>query len=394
MIKIARSPLSEYNHGMKVRIEIDTRTFVRFWLVVIGFALAALMIYSARTGLIIIGTALFLALALNGPVSRLSRHLPGKSRFVSTAISYLAVVIFLGAFLFLAVPPIVQQTAKFAQTVPELVENATTSWHSLDRLITDYHLRPQVDQALDSLRDNASKVASNAGNYLVSGVGSVFGFFTSLFLVLVLSFFMLLEGPEWMRRIWRLYQDKEQMEHHRKTITRMGNVVSGYVTGQLTVSALDGFFAGIAVFIISLFVPVIPSNLAVATAAIMFVFSLIPMFGAIIGAVLVCLLLGFNAWLAALIYAIYFVIYQQLENNLISPAIQSKRLELSPLLVLAAVTVGIYVFGIAGAIISIPVAGCLRVLLEEYLTYVRHERDKQDTPVARLVKKVKDAREA
>ena len=349
------------------------------------------MIYSARAGLLILGTSLFLALALNGPVSRLAKHLPGKSRVGSTAISFLLVVVFLGAFLFLAVPPIVQQTAKFAQTVPGLVENATRSWHSLDKAIDDYHLRPQVDQALGSLKDNASKWASDAGTNVISGLGSFFGFFTSLFLTLVLSFFMLVEGPEWMKRIWGLYRDKERMEHHRKTISRMTTVVSGYVTGQLTVSALDGFFAGIAVFVISLFVPQIPANLAVATAAIMFVFSLIPMFGALIGAVIVCLLLGFNAIGAAIAYAIYFVIYQQLENNFISPTIQSKHLELSPLLVLSAVTIGVYVFGIAGAIISIPVAGCLKVLLEEYLVHARASREKSEKPLRKFAKKVSES---
>lgn len=380
-----------YNRDMKVRVQVDTQTFVRFWLVVIGFGLVGLMIYSARTGLIIIGAALFLALALNGPVSKLAKYLPGKSRAGSTAIAYLLVVLFLGAFLFLAVPPIVQQTAKFAQTVPDLVDNATRSWHSLDKLISDYNLRPQVDEALGSLKENASQWASSAGTNLLSGVGSVFGFFTSLFLTLVLSFFMLVEGPQWMQRIWGLYRDKDRMKHHRKTVSRMATVVSGYVTGQLTVSALDGLFAGLAVFLISLFVPQIPANLAIATAAIMFVFSLIPMFGALIGAVIVCLLLGFNAVVAAVVFAIYFVIYQQIENNLISPGIQSKRLELSPLLVLAAVTIGVYVFGIAGAIISIPIAGILKVLLEEYLDHVRMVREKNERPLRKLAKKVSDA---
>jgi predicted PurR-regulated permease PerM len=62
---------------MKVRIEIDTKTFVRFWLVVIGFIGIIFAAYSARTALVILGTSLFLALALNGPVSRLAKHLPG-----------------------------------------------------------------------------------------------------------------------------------------------------------------------------------------------------------------------------------------------------------------------------------------------------------------------------
>lgn len=376
---------------MKVRVQVDTQTFVRFWLVVIGFGLAGLMIYSARAGLIIIGTALFLALALNGPVSRLAKYLPGRSRIGSTAIAFLLVVAFLGAFIFLAVPPIVQQTAKFAQTVPDLVDNATRSWHSLDRAIDEYNLRDQVDQALNSVKDNASRWASNVGTNIISGLGSFFGFITSLFLVLVLSFLMLVEGPEWMRRIWGLYRNQKRMEHHRKTVVKMASVVSGFVTGQLTVSAIGATFAGLVVFIISLFFSEVPANLAVPTAALTFIFSLIPMFGAMIGAVLVCLLLGFNAVSAAIAYAIFFLIYQQIENNFISPTIQSRKLELTPLMVLAAVTIGIYVFGIAGAIISIPIAGCLKVLLEEYLDQAEEDRKKSKTPLAKLAKKIDEA---
>lgn len=376
---------------MKVNVQVDTQTFIRFWLVILGFILAGLMLYSARTGLVIIGTALFLALALNYPVSKLARFLPGKSRVGSTAIAYFLVVAFLGSFLFLAVPPIIQQTAKFASTVPDLVDNATSSWHSLDKAIDEYNLRPQVDQALESLKNNASGWASNVGSNVISGVGSFFGFATSLFLVLVLSFLMLVEGPMWMKRIWGLYHNQKRMEHHRKTVTRMTNVVSGFVTGQLTVSAIGGSLAGIVVFIISIFDGAIPSNLAIPAAALYFILSLIPMFGAIISAVLVAILLAFNSASAAIVYVIYFVIYQQIENNFVSPAIQSKRLELSPLLVLSAVTIGIYVFGIAGAIISIPVAGCLKVLLEEYLNHARDAREKSQSPIAKLTKKIEKA---
>lgn len=363
---------------MKVNVQVDTQTFVRFWLVILGFVLAGFMIYSARTGLTIVGTALFFALALNGPVTKIAGKLPGKSRIGSTAIAYLLVVAFLGTFIFLAVPPIIQQTAKFASTVPDLIDNGTKSWHSLDSTIEKYNLRPQVDQTLNSFKENASRFASSASSNIVSGIGSIFSFFAALFLVLVLSFLMLVEGPVLMRKVWGLYHNKARMEHHRKTVVRMANVVSGYVTGQLTVSSLDGLFSGLVVFLISLFVPAVPANLAIATAAIMFVFSLIPLFGALVGAVIVSILLVFNAVPAAIAFALFFVVYQQLENNIISPAIQSKRLKLSPLLVLTAVTIGAYVFGIAGAIISIPIAGCIKVLLEEYLDHVKRIRDKHN----------------
>lgn len=376
---------------MKVRVQVDTQTFVRFWLVVIGFVLAAFLVYSARTGLVIVGTALFLALALNGPVSRLAKHLPGKSRVGSTAIAFLAIIAMLSAFLFLAVPPIVQQTAKFVESVPTLVDNLTNSWHGLDKAIDEYNLRPQVDQALSTVKDNASKWATNVGSNAISSVGSVFSFVAAFFLTIVLTFLMLIEGPEWRRRIWGLYSDKDLMIRHRTMADKMHHVVAGYVTGQLTVSALGATFAGLAVFAISFFFPTVPANLAIPVAAITFTLSLIPMFGATIAGVLACLLLGFNALGAAIAYAVYFVIYQQIENNFVSPTIQSKRLELSPLVVLSAVTIGLYLFGIVGGIISIPIAGCIKVLLEDYLEHARHERKKDERPLHKLVKKVKEA---
>jgi predicted PurR-regulated permease PerM len=181
------------------------------------------------------------------------------------------------------------------------------------------------------------------------------------------------------------------MVRHRAIADKMHHVVAGYVTGQLTVSALGATFAGLAVFTISFFFPAVPANLAIPVAAITFTLSLIPMFGATIAGVLACLLLGFNAVGAAIAYAVYFLIYQQIENNFVSPTIQSKRLELSPLAVLSAVTIGLYLFGVVGGIISIPIAGCIKVLLEDYLEHARDERKKEERPLHKLVKKVKDA---
>ncbi len=362
---------------MKVRIEIDNNTFIRFWLVLLGFVLAAITLYSARAALILLGAALFLALALNGPVSRLAKHLPGNSRVVSTAISYVVVVAFLGAFIFLAVPPIAQQTARFTQSLPTVVETARGQWQGLNVLIVKYNLQPQVDAALDAMSNNASKWASNVGSNVLAGVGSVLSVLASMLIVLVLSFLMLIEGPSWMKRIWALYGDKERMEHHRNIARRMNAVVAGYVTGQLTVSAIGAAFAGITIFILSVIFPNVPANLAVPVAAITFIFSLIPMFGATIGSILIVLLLGFNSVAAAIAYFIYFVIYQQIENNYVSPTIQSKRNDLTPLAILASVTIGIYTFGLAGAIISIPIAGCVQILFESYVER-RNKKPEQD----------------
>ncbi|MFZ1317146.1 MAG: AI-2E family transporter, partial [Candidatus Saccharimonas aalborgensis] len=100
------------------------------------------------------------------------------------------------------------------------------------------------------------------------------------------------------------------------------------------------------------------------------------------------LLLLINSVPAAVIFAIYFLIYSQIEGNFIAPTIQSRRIELSPLAILAAVTIGIYVFGITGAIISIPVAGCIKVLVEDYLERSRDHQKQQQKPLVKLAKKL------
>jgi predicted PurR-regulated permease PerM len=376
---------------MKVRIDIDTRTFVRFWLVVIGFAFAILAVYSARTALILVGLAFFLALALNAPVSFLAKHLPGKSRIGGTAIAYVLVVIVLAIFIFLVVPPIVQQTIKFSESVPGLIESATSQWYGLNELVTRYHLEAQAQSAMQTIQNNTSGWATDFSKNLLSGIGSIAGTIVSSILVLVMSFLMLIEGPMWLNRLWGVYNDQERMEYHRRLLSRMYNVVTGYVIGQLTVSSIGATTAGLVVFTLSLFFPAVPVNLALPTVAIAFTLSLIPLFGATIAGVIISVLLAFNDLTAGIIFAVFFVLYQQLENNFISPTIQARKLELSALTVLASVLTGVTLFGLAGGIISIPIAGCIKVLLEDYLQRAKKNRERSEKPLTKFAKKLQSA---
>lgn len=369
---------------MKTKIDIDTRTFVRFWLVIVALVLAAALLYRAQTALIIIGVSIFLALALNAPVAYISKKLPGKSRVGATAIAYIAVVVIIGAILLLVVPAVIQQSAKVAQTIPAVVSSATNSWEGVRDFVEQYNLQGQLDAAIVSIQESASSWAGNVGKNVVAGIGSVFSGIAALILVLVLTFLMLIEGPEWLKRIWRLYKDEKKMQKHRRVAGRIYGVVSGYVMGQLTVSTIGATAAGLFVFILSFIFPEVDANLAMPTAAITFILSLIPMFGATIGGILIAILLALNSIPAAIIYAVYFVVYQQIENNLIAPHIQAKRIDLTALMILGAVTIGLYMFGVIGGIIAIPIAGTVRILIEEFLETRRHNDDNK--PKAKLAK--------
>lgn len=375
---------------MKVRIEIDTKTFVRFWLVVIGFGLTGWMVYMARDALVIIGAALFLALALNYPVKKMASFLPGKSRLMATAVAFSSLVIMLGMVIWFVIPPLVQQSAKFADHLPELVDQAGSQWRGLGEFIDKNNLRPQLDAAVENVKNQASGWAANISSSLLSSIGSLVSFLVSLFLVLTISFLMLVEGPIWMSRIWSFYKDKDKMNHHRKLVGRVYGVVTGYINGQLTVSGIGSLAAGLAVFVISLFVPEVEANLAMPVILITFILTLIPMFGATLAGGLVTLLLMLGSMPGGIIYVIFFTIYQQIENNFISPVIQSKKLELSALIVLVAVTIGLYVGGIIGGVIAIPIAGTIKVFLDDYLEAERvAEAEESEKPLKRIIKKIK-----
>ena len=173
-------------------------------------------------------------------------------------------------------------------------------------------------------------------------------------------------------------ESRKTIEALQRLVRRMANVVSTYVSRQMLVAILDGCATMIIVFILSLILQFSPS-LAVPMGMITMIFYMIPMFGQFIGGTLVTLLLFFSNPFAALIFAVIYIIYAQIENNLIAPKIQGDALNLQPLIILCAIVIGMYMFGLLGAIIAIPIAGCIRVLVEEYprLRAAREDRIKE-----------------
>lgn len=375
---------------MKVKIDIDTKVFVRFGLVILAFVAALFLVVEARQPLTILGVSLFLALALNPPVSAIARRLPGKSRVGGTAIAYLLVITILGGALFLIVPPVVEQSSKFASTVPQLIDEVSAQRYILDDFVQRYGLQEQLDQSIENAKSQAASVANDLGSALVDGATSVLNGTLTMLLILVLTFLMLIEGPMWMERIWGLYQDPVRLKRHREVVHKMYRIVVGFVNGQMLVAAVAATCTLTVILLLSALFP-LPANLALPLAAIVFITGLVPMVGATIGAILITLVLLLNDTSAAIIFLVYFIVYQQIENNFISPMIQSKTVELSALLVLSSILIGVTLFGLIGGLISIPIAGCLRVLMIDYLEHAKRERAEKlsKNPVSKLAAKLK-----
>jgi len=346
----------------QLEITISTPTVLRVVGLVLGAIILLAAVKQASNALILIFTAFFLALALNAPVYWISRHLPGSlygKRSVATAISFLGIVIFLAAFLASIVPPLVKQTESFINNVPSIVADARDRDSEIGKLVSRYHLEGQLDNASGEISD---KLRSASGS-LISGVGKIGSSIFNILTILVLTFMMIIEGPRIVAFVRELVPKMKRKDADR-IAQDMYAVVKGFINGQVTLAALAAVLITPAFFILDISYPI-------ALMVIVFICGLIPMVGHLIGAAIVTLVALAVSPVSALIILGYYILYQQIENLIIQPRIQANSTNMSPLLVFVSVVTGVSFGGLFGGLFAIPIAGCIRILVLEYL--VNHE---------------------
>lgn len=341
-------------------INITTRTLVKaIVLTVLAYVLLQI-IGNITHQLRLIGVAAFLAVALNPAVTWITRRLRSKSRVRATGVAYIIVLTLLIGFLSLVIPPLVRQTTAFIQDVPQTINDFKNQDTALSRAVRKYDVEGRIDQ----IRDDFSNRTSNIAEPAISTAGRVGGTLISIITVFVLTFMMLIEGPLWYKRFLAM-QPTEKRQKRQMLVRKMYRVVTGYVNGQVLIALVAATFAGVVLFILgTLFDAMINP---IALAGIVFVMGLIPLIGNTIAAVIVVLACLLTSLPLAIIMAGYFLIYQQIENATLQPYIQSRSNQLTPLMIFIVALLGAGVGGLLGALAAIPIAGCIRVLVDDYL---------------------------
>lgn len=348
----------------KVVVVVTNRTIVRviLW---IGAAILAYKFFGRISHvLILIFAAFFLAMALNPIVGWISRRLHVHGRARATAIAYLTVVIFLTGFFSLVIPPLVTQTRTFIKDVPQTVQSFQTKDNSLSRAVKRYHLDQRIDQT-------ASDFAKNYGGFgttILDTSKRIVSALASFLAVLVLAFMMLVEGPSWLGTYFNALPAKRR-EHQKMLAKRMYRSVTGFVNGQVILAIVAGIFAFLTLEIAGRVMDV-PTN-AVALGGIVAVFGIIPLFGNPIAALIVILACLLHSAGLALVMLVYFVIYFFIENHTFQPYIQARLNELTALTVFVAALIGVGFGGLMGAIVAIPAASAIRILVTD--SYQRHK---------------------
>lgn len=342
----------------EIALTITTKTYVKILsLILVTFLLVAVL-QRATYAITLVSIALLLALALNTPVGWVARHLPGSlrgSRALATALAFLLVVVVLAGFLLAVLPPLIHQTSQLIDNAPSLIREARSHNSQINQFVTRYHLQGQVNDLTNQLSNQFRQSAGSA----VTAITSILNSLVAVLIVLVLTFMMVIEGPHWLR-FFREMVPVDHREHVEEIRREMYKAVRGFVNGQVLLAVIAALLLvpGMIVF-------AVPYPAAVA--ALVFVCCLVPMVGNIVAAAFVGGIALFNSPLTALAILIYYIAYQQIENFIIQPRIQASATNLSPLLVLISLIVGLSLGGILGGLVAIPVVACLRVWVVDYL---------------------------
>ena len=352
---------------------LSSRTIARTVLTAVLVVLALYLIYLLRQPIGWLLAATFLAIALSGPVNFLSRSMKRGFAIAIVYLGLLLVPIGIGA---IVVPPIVDGANDLAENAPQYSRDVTDFVNgnkTLRNINEDYDVTEKIEEEAGKL---PSKIGDAAGVLRDVGVGLVNSLF-ALITILILTAFILGGGRGWLHFGLR-FVPEDRARRLERVFERVGRAVGNYVAGALAQATIAALTAYIVLSILG--VP-----FAAPLALIVFFLDLIPLIGATIGAVLVGVVTLFEDFpTATLIWAVYSILYQQIENNLIQPQIQKRAVDINPFLVIVSVLFGSALLGILGALVAVPVAASIQIALREYLDYrgiaPRSEPDDESPP--------------
>jgi predicted PurR-regulated permease PerM len=348
------------------------RTILTAAALIVGVAIVLWVVWVSRRVLVWALVSVFLALALNPAVEAL--QLRGlRQRAAAAAVVYLLAIATIAGIGALIVPTIVQQVNDLVDAAPGYVRDLTAGRGPLGFLETKYHVVERVQDAVKG--DGGSGRLAGGASAALDVTRTVVTFVVGVVTITFMTFFMLVEGPAWLERLYGLMPARSQARW-RAIGHDIYRTVGGYVTGNLLISLIAGVATTIVLYLVG--VPY-----ALALGLLVAILDLIPLAGATFAAIVVTLVALTQSVTAAVVVLAFFIVYQQLENHLLQPLVYGRTVQLSPLAILISALVGAEVAGVIGALGAIPVAGTIQILIVDWQRHRRapDERDARSPDV-------------
>jgi len=331
--------------------QLSTRTIVRvfFTLVALGVLLYTLYLVRSVLGLLLI--AVFLAVALGPAVDRIKRlKLPRPASIIAVFLGLFLAIFLIGL---IVVPPIVNEVQAFAKDVPNYIDDIRSN-DTLREYDDKYDITAKLEDQASSL---PSRLGDAAGALQAVTVG-VFSTVLQLVTVLTITFFLLLDGGRIVNFILAQVRPHHQ-ERMRAVAADIYGATGGYVAGALSLATAAGLSTYILLSILN--VP-----FAVPLAVLMAFFDLIPLVGSTIGGALVGVVTLFADFPGdTIVWVVFVVVYQQVENSVLQPLVYRRTVNLHPLAVITAILIGSSLLGVLGALVAIPIAAAIQIALKD-----------------------------
>jgi predicted PurR-regulated permease PerM len=326
-----------------------------YWIgVTVAVALTLVVLSAVRSVssiLVLILIAAVLAIGLDPAVELLIRRFHFRKRGGPVAIIFIAALLLLVLFIMLVGPPLVHQVSAFATDIPTLIPRLARRNDWLGTLVADHQ-----GQIQDFIATLPQRIASSFGTIL-GFTGKIGGLIFSTLTAAVLTVFFMLSMPTIKHGVALLFAP-ENRPQAVAVIEKCNARIGGYVSGNLATSAICAVGAGIAMGVLG--VP-----FAVPLALWAGIADLIPTVGSYLGAIPAILVAFSKSPLTAILVLAYFIVYQQIENYIVVPRVMRNAVELSSPAVLIATMIGASLAGFAGALLALPVAATIKVLITD-----------------------------
>lgn len=305
---------------------------------------------NAKSVLVMIVVAMFLAVGLNPAVERLRRF--GLPRGAAVATVFLIVILFFAGFVASLVQPVSEQVTELRHNIPEYVQQLQNN-KTLADWDKRYGLLERAEKTVngDGFQKGLTDTATGIGKVAINGIFQTIT-------ILILTLYFLSSLPQIKTFFYQLAP-----RTRRARVALLGDEIldriGGYVAGQFTIALI----AGVCSYI---FLSVLGVKYALALALIVAVTDLIPLIGATIGAVVVSLVAFLTGTTTDLIVcAVFYVIYQQVENYVVYPRVMKRTVDVQPAVTIVAALVGAALLGVVGALLAIPTAAAISLLIRE-----------------------------
>ena len=327
---------------------------------VVGVTLYVLqLLRSVLNILILVAIAAVLAIGLDPAIRRLERRM---RRPAAVALVFVGIAIFIIVFALLVMPSLVGQVGGLADDVPRYARDLAQRDDAVGRFVRTQNVTQNVRNFVADLPATISQSFTT----ILGIAGRVTGTLFNAVTVAILTIYFSVSLPQ-LRRTWALLFAPERRQRAELVIEESVRRIGGYVSGNLVTSIICGVVSTIALLALGVQFAV-PLGLWAGLA------DLVPAVGAYLGAIPAVVVGFFESPVTGLSVLVYFVVYQQVENYYIVPKVMQGAVNLSPAAVIVATLIGGSLFGFAGALLALPVAATIKVVLHDLWLYERLEQ--------------------